>query len=143
MFRLLYELSVAYRGHLIIPYPYNTVVEQVVYSYKLLSALSYKASLHKADNPAGLYSSRLEGILAIAKEHLDQQHLEGDDHTEVFKGRYTYRDNLIIVHRAAGKCFYDHYPPQELSNIAAPKLFRTEPECLGWVKQGLDRNYAS
>lgn len=141
MFRLLYESSVAHRGHLIIPYPYSTIAGEVVYSYKLLSALGYKGPFHKVENPAGLYSNQLKGILGIAKEHLDQ-HIEEDDYTELFKGRYTYRDNLIIVYQTAGKCFYDHYPPQELNNIAAPKLFRTEPECLGWVKQGLDRNYS-
>lgn len=148
MLRLLYESSVSHRGHLIIPYVYSTLAEQSIYSYKLLSALGHKGEFHKTDNPAGLHSTHLDGIVAIAKEHLDQ-HSDQDSHdgnnsqANLFKRRYTYRDNLIIVYEEAGKCFYDHYPPHELNNIAAPKLFKTEPECLSWVRQGLDHNYAS
>lgn len=142
MHRLLYEYSVSHRGHLIIPYVYSRLAEQSIYSYKLLSAFAHKGRLHKADNPAGLHSSRGSEIVTIAKEHLDQ-HSEVDAPNDFFKGRYTYRDNLIIVYQESGKCFYDHYPPRELTNIAAPRIFQTELECLYWVKQGLDRNYAS
>lgn len=145
MHRLLYEYSVSYRGHLIIPYLHSRLAEKSIYSYKLLSALAHKGKFHKADNPAGLHSSRGSEIVAIAKEHLNQ-HSDIDDPESwehCFKERYTYRDNLIIVYREGNRCFYDHYPPRELNNIAAPKIFLTESDCLNWVKQGLDRNYAS
>jgi hypothetical protein len=45
---------------------------------------------------------------------------------------------LIIVFKEGGKYFYDHYPPELLNNIAAPKLFTSEYECLNWIQQGLD-----
>ena len=67
------------------------------------------------------------GIINIAKEHLsanppdtESTRQYGVDH---FKHRYTYRHNLIIVAAAQGKVFYDHYPPFELCNIAAPRIF--------------------
>lgn len=142
MHRLLYEYSVSYQGHLIIPYVQVRFAERSIYSYKLLSALGYKGKFHKADNPVGLHSSRGSEIVAIAKEHL-AQYSDVASQVDCFKGRYTYRDNLIIVYQEADRCFYDHYPPRDLNNIAAPRVFQTESECLIWVKQGFDRNYAS
>ena len=39
--------------------------------------------------------------------------------------------------------FYDHYPLVELINIAAPKIFESESECLAWIHQGLDFQHQS
>ncbi len=140
MGRLLYENSVSYKGHLIIPFIFGMVESQNIYSYKLLSDLGHKSQWHKVDNPSGIYSSSLQGILDISKDFLDKN-VDAISSVDYFKYRYTYRNNLIIIFQEGGKCFYDHYPPEELNNIAAPKLFSNETECISWVKQGLDRNY--
>jgi hypothetical protein len=140
MSRLLYEHSVSHCGYLIIPYQHGAIDAQSIYSYKLLSEFGHKGRFHKADNPAGLYSSSIAGIMAIAQEHLSQQ-LNCNSQTDYFKRRYTYRNTLIIVFHQAGKYFYDHYPPEDLHNIAAPKIFATEADCLNWIKQGLDRHH--
>lgn len=140
MSRLLYEKSVSYYGHLIIPFIYGRADEQTIYSYKLLSGLGHKGKFHKSENPVGMYSSSVERIVAIAKEHLDENSdvVSRDDY---FKHRYTYRNNLIIVYEVSGKYFYDHYNPYSLNNIAAPKIFKSEYECIRWIKQGLDRSH--
>lgn len=136
--RFLYEKSVTYQECLIIPFLFNNIGGQDVYSYALLSEQGYTSQLHQADNPAKLYSSKLSDIIAIAKKHLDSQVvLEGSDY---FRQRYTYSNNLIIIHQAAGKCFYDHYSPNKLVNIAAPKIFESKPDCINWVRLGLSRN---
>jgi hypothetical protein len=140
MDRLLYENSVSYRGHLLIPYIYGVIGGQPIYSYKLLSELGHQGKLHKADNPSSLHSSSLEEVVAIAKEYLDE-HSDIRSSSDYFKGRYTYRNHLIIVYNQAEKYFYDHYRPNELNNIAAPRIFRSEPECLSWIKQGFDRHH--
>ncbi|MDJ0705652.1 MAG: hypothetical protein QNJ46_20495 [Leptolyngbyaceae cyanobacterium MO_188.B28] len=144
MNRLLYEKSVSYKGFLIIPSVYRRLSGETLYTYRLLADIGHKSSLHQADNSAGLYSSAIEGIVKIAKAHLNTQppgteltNQYGVDH---FKHRYTYRHNLIIVAEAGGKIFYDHYPPFELRNIAAPRIFTSPQDCMQWVKQGLDRN---
>ncbi|MGH2414826.1 MAG: hypothetical protein ACRDEA_14275 [Microcystaceae cyanobacterium] len=136
----LYEKSVSYPGNLIIPFIYGQVGGEIIYSYVLLSEQSYKSQLHEAENPAGLYSNTLDEIIDIAKKHLEpySQNFNGIDY---FRERYTYQDNLIIIHQEAGKCFYDHYPPHELRNVAAPKLFNSVYDCINWVKQGLDRQW--
>ncbi len=107
-----------------------------IYSYTLLSELGHRGKFHKAKNPSENFSSTIEGILKIAREHLTQ-HTEIDRETDYFKHRYTYRNNLIVVLRQAGKVFYDHYSPSELKNIAAPKIFESESDCLTWIQQGL------
>ncbi|GAB4190278.1 MAG: hypothetical protein Fur006_32220 [Coleofasciculaceae cyanobacterium] len=137
MSELLYDKSVSYKGYLIIPFVWGMVDSQSIYSYNLLSELGHKGKFHKSENPVGMYSNTLEGIVAIAKEHLDEnsQFFSPDDY---FKRRYTYRNNLIIVYEASGKYFYDHYNSDSLNNIAAPKIFQSEFECLRWIKQGLD-----
>lgn len=137
--RLLYEQSVAHNGYLIIPYLYSEIVGTSVYSYRLLSELGHRSDLHRTNNPAGLYSSRLDGVVDIAKEHLDEvvPITKGMDY---FKQRYIYNCNLVIISEIAGKFFYDHYPPTRLNNIAAPKIFTSEVACMDWVKAGLDRN---
>lgn len=138
MNRLLYENSVAYNGHLIIPFLYGSIDREEIYSYHLLSEQSCKGKLHKAVNPAGIYASSVNGIIDMAKEHLDKNS-DILHPSENFKARYTYRHNLIIIYGMNARFFYDHYPPEELRNIAAPKLFKSRVECINWVKEGLDR----
>ncbi|WP_341526625.1 hypothetical protein WKK05_29430 [Nostoc sp. UHCC 0302] len=137
MSRLLYESSVSYKGYLIIPFVFGKANNYEIYSYRLLAEIGQKSQFHKAENPAQIYGSSISNIVDIAKEHIDQ-HLEFVSQGDSFKSRYIYRHNLIIVFQEGGKCFYDHYPPELLNNIAAPKLFTSEYECLNWIKQGLD-----
>jgi hypothetical protein len=139
MSRLLYEKSLSYKGHLIVPFVFCRVDSQKIYSYKLLSELGCRGRFHKAENPGGIYSSSLKETLRIAKEHLNEQS-DISSSFDLFKSRYTYRDNLIIIANLSGKYFYDHYPPDRLTNIAAPKIFKTEIDCINWVKEGLDRS---
>lgn len=139
MDRLLYENSVAYHGHLIIPFGYCHIDREQIYSYHLLSELGSRGKLHKAENPAGIYASSINGIIDIAKEHLDKNS-DAIRPMEIFKARYTYRDNLIIIYGMNNRFFYDHYPPAELRNIAAPKLFKSQVECISWIEKGLDRS---
>ncbi|BAC87986.1 hypothetical protein [Gloeobacter violaceus] len=138
MKRLLYENSVSHRGFLIVPFRYGAMVGKEIYSYWLLSALAYRSRWHRTENPAGLYSSTLTGIVEIAHEHLDRHGDTpiADDH---FARRYVYCDNLIVVCRIGDRIFYDHYLPGGLDNIAAPKLFASETQCLAWIKAGIDR----
>jgi hypothetical protein len=84
---------------------------------------------------------------SLPQEHLGQVH--GDrpearhlDFRNAFRQRYIYRGHLLIVGEIRGRYFYDHYSPYELRNIAAPKLFASESECLSWIKLGLDRRPA-
>ncbi|HEY9852027.1 MAG TPA: hypothetical protein V6D28_21310 [Leptolyngbyaceae cyanobacterium] len=139
--RLLYEYSVTHQGHLIIPFVYGVADREEIYSYQLLSELGCRGKFHKVENPAGFYASNVYSIITIAKDHLDE-HSDVIDSLDLFKIRYTYRHNLIIVSQLAGKYFYDHYPPKELMNIAAPKIFPSEIDCINWVKQGLDRSHS-
>ncbi|MEC4987101.1 MAG: hypothetical protein SAK42_23605, partial [Oscillatoria sp. PMC 1076.18] len=127
------------QGYLIIPFLYTQADGNPIYSYALLSEQGHKNHLHQTENPAKLYSSNLEEILLIAKKHLHECE-ENFSKIDYFQQRYTYQNNLIIIHQETGKCFYDHYPPNELKNIAAPKLFSNPSECINWVKQGLDKN---
>jgi len=137
MNRLLYEKSLSYKGYLIIPFVFGKADNHEIYSYKLISDIGAKSQYHKAENPAQIYGSSVENIIDIAKEHLDQ-HLDAVSDRDMFKHRYTFRNNLIIVSQEAGKYYYDHYLPDSLNNIAAPKLFNSEYECWCWVKQGID-----
>ncbi|MBE9048041.1 hypothetical protein IQ255_27210 [Pleurocapsales cyanobacterium LEGE 10410] len=138
MNRFLYEKSVAYQECLIIPFVFSCVDGQDIYSYSLLSEQGYTSILHQSENPAKLYSNQLQEIVAIAKQHLDSQViLEGSNY---FRQRYTYDHNLIIIHQEAGKCFYDHYAPEKLINIAAPKIFNSAFDCIDWVKSGIESN---
>lgn len=139
MSRLLYENSVSYKGHLIIPFVFAIVDNKSIYSYKLLSELGHKGNLHKLENPVGICASGIVEIIDIAKEYLDKNSNivnSGDN----FKNRYTYRNNLIIIHEISGKYFYDHYSPDNLNNIAAPRIFSSEAECVNWIKEGLLRS---
>ncbi|WP_041933392.1 hypothetical protein [Gloeothece verrucosa] len=139
MSRLLYEKSVSYKGNLIIPFLFTITVGELIYSYCLLSEDGDKSPFHKATNPSELYSNNFKDIIDIAKQHLDKN-IEKFSNTDYFKERYTYQNNLIIIHQEGGKCFYDHYPPHELKNIAAPKIFLSAYDCLTWVKKGLNQN---
>lgn len=141
MSRLLHERSVSYKGYLIIPFIFGKADNYEIYSYRLLAEIGQKSQFHKAENPARIYGSSISNIVDIAKEHIDKN-LEFSSQRDNFKSRYIYRNNLIIVFQEAGKYFYDHYPPELLNNIAAPKLFTSEYECLSWIKQGLDGRYA-
>ena len=139
--RLLYEKSISYRGHLIIPFRFATashVREEPLYSYVLLSELGLEGPLHQAENPGGLCTDSPPRIETIAQEYLDT-HVASNPKTDYFKNRYIYRDNLIIIFEMGGKYFYDHYPPSELHNIAAPKIFTSEQDCIDWIKDGMDR----
>ncbi|MEA5569770.1 hypothetical protein [Calothrix sp. UHCC 0171] len=146
MSRLLYEHSVSYRGYLVIPFAFPKTSDtplgsgyrqQKIYSYKLLAENGSKDKLHKAENPSGFYSDSIERIVNIAKEYIDNN-LDFIGKGDAFKCRYTYRNNLIIVSQEAGKYYYDHYPPESLNNIAAPKIFKSEFDCISWIKEGID-----
>jgi len=115
MSTLLYDKSVSYKGHLIIPFVFGIADSQCIYSYQLLSELGHKGKFHKSENSVSLYSNTVEGIVAIAKEHLDENSaaVSRDDY---FQRRYTYRNNLIIVYELSGKYFYDHYNPGNFNN---------------------------
>ena len=138
--RFLYENSVSYQGHLIIPFLLKKLEIEPIYSYTLLSDLGYKGQFHKVDNPAQVYSNSVSNIIELAKQHLET-HSDINSKIDYFKNRYTYYYNLIVIHEQVGKYFYDHYPPEQLNNIAAPKLFKSESDCINWVKTGLERNY--
>ncbi|MEH2205628.1 MAG: hypothetical protein V7K53_16355 [Nostoc sp.] len=137
MSRLLYENSVSYKGYLIIPFVFGKADNYEIYSYKMLSEIGHKSKFHKAENPAEIYGSDVSNIIDIAKEHIDKNS-EFVHRGDSFKSRYVYRNNLIIIFQEGDKYFYDHYPPELLNNIAAPKLFKSEYECLNWIKQGFD-----
>ena len=139
---LLYEKSVSYQGHLIIPFIYSLLEDQNIYSYKLLSERGYKDIFHKSENPAAIYSGSIEGIIEIAMEHLNK-HYDVQEQIDSFKSRYTYQNNLIIIYECAGKYFYDHYKSEDLINVAAPKIFKSEYECIMWIKEGLDNSNAT
>ena len=140
MSRLLYENSVSYKGYLIIPFVFGKADNYEIYSYKLLAEVGNKSQFHKTENPAAIYGNSIGNIIDIAKEHIDQ-HSEFISCGDSFKSRYIYRNNLIVINQQEGKYFYDHYPPELLNNIAAPKLFKSEYECLSWIKQGLEGQY--
>ncbi|NMF65470.1 hypothetical protein DP113_09265 [Brasilonema octagenarum UFV-E1] len=137
MSRLFYENSVSYKGYLIIPFVFGIIDSHEISSYKLLSEVANQSQFHKAENPAEIYGSSIENIINIAKEHIDE-YSDFISDRDSFKFRYVYRNNLIIVFQEAGRYFYDHYPPDSLNNIAAPKLFSSEYDCLSWIKQGMD-----
>ncbi|MBD1943935.1 hypothetical protein H6F50_16470 [Coleofasciculus sp. FACHB-712] len=139
MSRLLYENSVSYKGYLIIPFVFGMADGQNIYSYTLLSELGHKGKFHKLENPAGIYSSCIETIIEAAKEHLEENS-DVFSQNDYFKNRYIYQDNLIIVYQLASKYFYDHYKSDNLNNVAAPKIFGTEQECITWIKEGLDKS---
>ncbi len=137
--RFLYENSVSYLGYLIIPYILAIANDNPIYSYKLLSELGHKGNCHLGENSTGFYTNSIEKIIKVAQSHLyENSDVESDG--DYFKLRYVYDDDLIIIHQEADKFFYDHYKPDSLTNVAAPKIFQSESECINWVKAGLDRS---
>ncbi|AFY70152.1 hypothetical protein Pse7367_1876 [Thalassoporum mexicanum PCC 7367] len=141
--RYLYEKSISYQGHLVIPFVRSRVNRQPIYSYALLSEIGHKGLFHQSENPTQLYSCHLNRVFEIAKKHLENYFGVVKSPHDYFQHRYTYCKNLIIVHQELGKFFYDHYLPDVLNNIAAPKIFESEAECLLWVQQGIDRHTIS
>ncbi len=136
--QFLYSQSLSYQGYLIIPFVLNFISGETIYSYGLLSDGGNKNQWHQAINPGKLYSSQISNIIEIAQEYIDKN--SGNfSQIDYFKDRYTYQNNLIIIHQENGKCFYDHYPPFELRNIAAPKIFNNPSECINWIKEGFNR----
>lgn len=138
----LYEKSLAYRGHLIIPFVFGNVDRQPIYSYGLLSELGHRGKYHQIENPAGIYSNSITSLIEVAQEHLDQ-FSDVAVSQNLFQCRYTYQGDLVIIYNMEGKVFYDHYKADQLKNVAAPKLFTTEFECLNWIKQGLDQSHSA
>jgi hypothetical protein len=138
--RFLYERSIVYQGHLIIPFLVGKVETQPIYSYALLAAIGHQSPFHQVRNPADRCARSVEEILTVAQKHLDQHCPPESPSNEHFQQRYTYFNHLILVCECKGKYFYDHYPPDQLHNIAAPRLFQSEAECIQWVKEGLDRS---
>jgi hypothetical protein len=138
MNRLLYEKSIFYLGYLIIPFEYEQVENKKIYSYKLLSDRGWKGKFHKLDNPADLYCDCIASTINVAREHLDC-YSDSDSCEDTFKDRYIYRNNLFIIYQEVGKCFYDHYPPENLNNIAAPKVFTSKVDCISWITRELAR----
>ncbi len=137
MNRLLYESSVSYKGYLIIPFVFGKVDNYEIYSYKLLAEIGHKSHFHASENPATMYGDTITNIIDIAKEHIDIN-IDFVSQGDFFKTRYIYRHNLIIVYQKNSRCYYDHYAPESLNNIAAPKLFSSSYECLNWIQKGLD-----
>ncbi len=136
--RFIYENSVSYQGYLIIPYVLAIANDIPIYSYKLLSELGHKGNFHLGENPTGFYTNSIEKIIKVAQSHL-YENSDVESHGDYFKLRYVYDDDLIIIHQEADKFFYDHYKPDSLTNVAAPKIFQSEYECINWVKARLDR----
>lgn len=133
----LYEKLVFHAGYLIIPFQFGIVSGCVIYSYRLLSAFDRRGCFHKAENPAELYADSIAGVVAIAQEFLDI-HSDLGTEPEFIQQRYVYQGNLILISQIGEKFFYDHYPPNRLMNLAAPRLFTCENDCIAWVKQGID-----
>jgi hypothetical protein len=134
----LYEKLVFYRGYLILPFQCGTISGADIYSYQLLCAFERRGKFHKAVNPAERYTDSIEAVVVIAQDFLD---IHSDLlATSVYEQqRYVYQGNLILISQIAEKFFYDHYPPDQLINLAAPRLFESEADCITWVKQGIDR----
>jgi hypothetical protein len=122
--------------------PKESLRDRKIYSYKLIAENGSRNKLHKVENPTGFYGHSIESIIEIAKEYIDRylidKNLELVNMDDAFKNRYTYRNNLIIVSQEAGKYYYNQYPPESLNNIAAPKIFKSEFDCISWIKQGVD-----
>jgi hypothetical protein len=136
--RYLYENLELHYGYLVIPFQCGTISGSNLYSYQLLCAFERQGCFHQAINPTEEYAGSVARIMAIAQTFL-AQHSDLQEESSYTQQRYVYQGNLILISQIAGKYFYDHYPPDSLSNLAAPKLFEDEESCIDWVKQGIDR----
>jgi hypothetical protein len=136
--RHLYEKLVFHQGYLVIPFQCGRISGCDLFSYKLLAAFDRRGQFHKAENPGELFGESVEGIVAIAREFLET-HSDLNHVSDYPQQRYVYQGNLIIISQIAEKYFYDHYPPDSLNNLSAPRLFLCEDDCIAWVKQGIDR----
>jgi hypothetical protein len=136
--RYLYEKLAFHCGYLAIPFQCGMISGSDLYSYQLLCAYDRQGHFQQAVNPTEEYAGSVERVLAIAQTFLEH-HSDLPSTTAYVQHRYVYQGNLILISHIAGKHFYDHYPPDSLNNLAAPRLFEDEETCIAWVKQGIDR----
>ncbi|NJM76790.1 MAG: hypothetical protein HC852_14620 [Acaryochloridaceae cyanobacterium RU_4_10] len=136
--RYLYEKLAFHYGYLVIPFKCGMISGSDLYSYQLLCAFERQGHFHKAVNSTEEVAVSVERSIAIAQSFL-AQHSDLPSAADYVQQRYVYQGNLILISEIAGKYFYDHYPPDRLTNLAAPRLFETEADCIAWVKQGIDR----
>jgi hypothetical protein len=122
--RYLYEKLALHYGYLVIPFQCGTISGADLYSYQLLCAFERQGRFNREVNPTEEYSASVERVVAAIN---------------YVQERYVYQGNLILISQIAGQYFYDHYPPDTLTNLAAPRLFETEADCIAWVKQGIER----
>jgi hypothetical protein len=134
----LYEKLAFHYGYLVIPFKCGMISGADVYSYQLLCAFERQGQFNREVNPTEEYSASVERVMAIAQTFL-AHHSDLSSVTNYVQQRYIYQGNLILISQIAGKYFYDHYAPYNLTNIAAPRLFEDEADCITWVKQGIDR----
>jgi hypothetical protein len=136
--RYLYEKLAFHSGYLVIPFKCGMISGADLYSYQLLCAFERQGLFNREVNPTEEYAASVERVMAIAQTFL-AHHSDLPSVTDYVQQRYVYQGNLILISQIAGKYFYDHYPPDKLTNLAAPRLFEDEADCIAWVKQGIDR----
>jgi hypothetical protein len=136
--RYLYEKLALHYGYLVIPFQCGAISGADLYSYQLLCAFERQGRFNREVNPTEEYSASIERVVAIAEAFLEA-HSDLPAEIHYVQQRYVYQGNLILISQIAGQYFYDHYPPDTLTNLAAPRLFETEADCIVWVKQGIDR----
>ena len=138
MLKYQYDKAATHRGFLIVPFEVTRISGRPIYSYVLLSGYGYQHQWHKSENLAGIYAEDIYEVIVHAKAHLDREDACGGKQGH-FSSSYTYLRNLIVIYEAAGRFYYDHYAPERLTNIAAPKLFSSKEKCIDWVRTGLLR----
>ena len=134
-----YDKATAHRGFLIVPFEVTRLSGRPLYSYVLLSGYGSQHQWHKSGNLAGIYAEDIYDVIHHAKVHLDRQDACGGKSGH-FSNSYTYLRNLVVIYESADRYYYDHYAPDSLTNIAAPKLFSSKEECIEWVRAGLLRH---
>jgi hypothetical protein len=134
----LYEKLAFHCGYLVIPFKCGMISGSDLYSYQLLCAFERQGHFHKAVNPTEEYAGSVARVVAIAQTFLEH-HSDLSFPPPYVQQRYVYQGNLILISQIAGRYFYDHYPNDSLTNLAAPRLFEDEEACIVWVKQGIDR----
>jgi hypothetical protein len=136
--RYLYEKLALHYGYLVIPFQCGAISGADLYSYQLLCAFERQGRFNREINPTEEYSASVDRVVEIAQAFLEA-HSDLPSAINYVQQRYVYQGNLILISQIAGQYFYDHYPPDRLTNLAAPRLFETEADCITWVKQGIDR----